>query len=83
MDQGDDYVITIHGHLDERWASHFPGFTVRRRGDTTTMRGFVVDQGALHGIIAQIRNLGIPLVQLRRVARLAEPTPDRSGRPDR
>ena len=32
----------------------------------TTLRGPVVDQAALHGVIVRIRDLGLPLLSVRR-----------------
>ena len=35
--------------------------------NTTTLTGAVPDQPALHGILAQIRDLGLPLLSLARL----------------
>src|SRR3712207_8254406 len=40
----------IQGHLDEHWSTWFGGLTLTREDDgTTTLRGVVIDQAALHG----------------------------------
>jgi hypothetical protein len=36
--------------------------------DTTLLAGVVADQAALHGILARIRDLGLPLLSVTRVA---------------
>jgi len=67
----DIYRIRVGGHLDDRWSGWLAGLAVQRRDDgTTVLVGPVVDQAALHGVIARIRDLGLPLLA---VNRLAEP----------
>ncbi len=59
------YEITVEGHLGARWEAWFDGLTIVRRDDgTTALRGSVVDQAALHGLIQRLRDLGIPLVSI-------------------
>ena len=42
---------------------------VQRQADgTTVLVGPVVDQAALHGVISRIRDLGVPLLSVRRPA---------------
>jgi hypothetical protein len=62
------YEIRIKGHLDHRWASWFDGLTLtlEDNGDTL-LTGPVVDQAALHGLLRKVRDLGMPLVSVRRV----------------
>jgi hypothetical protein len=59
------YEIRIKGHLDNRWAGWFEGLTITREdnGDTL-LRGAVVDQAALHGLLRKVRDLGLPLVSV-------------------
>ena len=62
------YEIRLKGHLDTRWADWFDGLTLTRCSDgTTTIRGPVVDQSALHGLLQRVRNLGLPLISVTRV----------------
>ena len=57
------YEIRIKGHLDDKWADWFEGLTITRADNgETLLRGTVVDQAALHGVIARIRDLGVPLL---------------------
>ena len=59
------YEIRVDGHLDDRWVAWFDGLTLTHEGDgTTTLRGPVVDQTALHGLLQRIRDLGLPLVSV-------------------
>ncbi len=64
----DTYRIRVSGHLDDRWSDWLGGLAIRREeGGTTMLVGPVVDQAALHGVIARIRDLGLPLLSVRRV----------------
>jgi hypothetical protein len=66
---GDDwYEIHLRGRLDQRWASWFDGMTVSTDADGTTLiRGPVADQAALHGLLARLRDLGLPLLSVTQV----------------
>jgi len=67
------YEIRLQGHLGPEWSEWFGGMRVilLDQGDTI-LTGPVVDQAALHGLLARVRDLGIPLVSVRRLG--AEPT---------
>ena len=63
------YEILVRGVLDARWSAWFDGLDVSGDPDagTTTIAGPVVDQAALHGLLAKVRDLGLPLVSVRRI----------------
>jgi len=62
------YEIRLLGHLGDRWATWFDGLSLTNEADgTTVIRGPVVDQAALHGVLQRLRDLGIPLLSLTRV----------------
>jgi len=62
------YEIRLRGHLDARWAAWFDGLTLTREGDGTTLiRGLVVDQAALHGLLQKVRDVGLPLISVKHV----------------
>lgn len=64
-DDAPKYELRIAGHLDERWSTWFDGLAVIHEDDgTTTLRGAVVDQAALHGLLARVRDLGATLISL-------------------
>jgi hypothetical protein len=64
----DWYEIHLRGRLDQRWASWFDGMTVSTDVDGTTLiRGPVADQAALHGLLARLRDLGLPLLSVTQV----------------
>jgi len=63
------YEIHLQGRLDPRWAAWFEGLTLTHEGDgTTRLRGPVVDQAALHGVLQRVRDLGLPLLAVAQVA---------------
>jgi hypothetical protein len=59
------HEIRVGGVLDDCWSSWFDGFTVTGGDGESVLRGPVVDQAALHGLLARIRDLGLPLVSVR------------------
>ena len=60
------YEIRVAGHLDDHWAATLDDLTLVRLDDgTTSLTGPVIDQAQLHGVLARIRDLGIPLLTLR------------------
>ena len=59
------YEIRLKGHLSSRWATRFDGMTLTSDSDgTTVLRGDVADQAALHGLLAKVRDAGLPLVSV-------------------
>lgn len=64
------YEIYLKGHLNARWKDWFDGLTISlEEGGNTRLTGHIADQAALHGLLAKIRDLGIPLISLMRVSR--------------
>ena len=62
------YQIRINGHLDNKWSDWFGGMTISlEENEETLVTGSVIDQAALHGILKQIRDLGLPLVSVIRI----------------
>ncbi len=63
------YEIRFQGHLSLRRAQMFEGLEmVQEPGGDTVLTGPVLDQAALHGILARIRDLGVPLLSVRRLS---------------
>ncbi|MGY1806952.1 hypothetical protein ACI8AF_06235 [Blastococcus sp. SYSU D00669] len=62
------YEIRLTGQLDRRWAAWFDGLTLTPADDgTTSLRGPLADQAALHGVLQKVRDLGLPLLAVTRL----------------
>ena len=62
------YEIRVEGILDARWSAWFDGLRVSSDASgTTTIAGPVRDQAALHGLLGKVRDLGLPLIAVRRI----------------
>ena len=67
-DQRATYAIRVSGSLDDKWSDWFDEFTITPQPDgETLLTGPVVDQAALYGLLAKIRDLGLPLLLVQRV----------------
>jgi len=68
------YEIRFQGHLDDRWVAVFDGLSLQPRPDgTSVLHGRVADQAALHGVLARLRDLGLPLLSVTLDAGAAHP----------
>jgi hypothetical protein len=54
--------IRVKGRIDERWSEWLDDLTITHTDqDETVLTGSIVDQAALYGLIAKLRDLGLPL----------------------
>ncbi|MBN1137868.1 MAG: hypothetical protein JXM73_14865 [Anaerolineae bacterium] len=61
------YQIRVKGNLDQRWSDWFDGFEITPQEDgETLLTGPAADQAALHGLLNKIRDLGLPLLLVKR-----------------
>jgi len=70
FDRPSMYQIRVKGTLDSRWSAHFDGLTITAGADAddeTVLSGLVADQAALHGLLARIRDLDLPLLAVKRL----------------
>ena len=68
------FQIKIKGFLDDKWADWFDGFTITHNiEDETILIGPVSDQGALHIMLAKIRDLRLPLISIKMLPSEREP----------
>jgi len=62
------YELRVEGHLDEHWSTWFGGMALSHEVDgTTALRGLVTDQAALHGLLAQVRDIGATLISVKSI----------------
>ena len=60
--------ITIKKRIDFNWSEWFEGMTIQHTDQgETILTGTVADQAALYGLLAKLRNLGLPLVSVNSV----------------
>jgi hypothetical protein len=68
-----EYVIKVRSHLDDKKRYWFEGMTMTTGYDEegrpiTTFTGPLADQAALHGVLAKIRDMNLPLISVSRVS---------------
>jgi hypothetical protein len=64
-DEAVAYKIKLRGHLAQRWSDWLGGLEISHDAQgCSLLTGVVPDQAALHGILAQIRDLGLPLISI-------------------
>lgn len=62
------YEIRVQGYLGENTAVWFDGFNLERTPEgETVLRGAVIDQSALHGVLNRISDLGLTLTLVRQM----------------
>jgi hypothetical protein len=68
-----DYELRISGHLGSQTAAWFEDMILTVNEETnppqTIIRGYIVDQAALYGLINRARDLGLTLLSVQRVDR--------------
>jgi len=71
------YQIRIEGELGQDWADWFGGPSISRQEDgVTLLTCAVADQAALHGVLRQLRDLGLPLLSVNRIDDGVETKPE-------
>ena len=62
------YEIRVKGRVDVDWVSWFSGVTITNVGeDEILLSGELPDQSALHGLLAQIRDLNLTLISVQQI----------------
>jgi hypothetical protein len=62
------YEITVRGRLSATLMAAFDGLTATPSAANTVLRGQIVDQAALYGVLERIESLGLELLDVRRSA---------------
>jgi hypothetical protein len=63
------YCICVKGYLGPEWSEWFDGLTITHdENGNTLLTGSIVDQAALYGILNTIRDLGMTLISVSRIA---------------
>ena len=62
------YHIKVRGNLEIKWSEWFDGFSITIQANAeTVLTGEVADQSALHGLLAKVRDLSLPLLEVKRL----------------
>ena len=64
------YEIRVAGYLSDNWLGRFEGLSMRYEPKGETALTGDLDQAALHGVLIRIRDLGLKLISVNRVAQL-------------
>jgi hypothetical protein len=70
------YSIRIRGHLGAVSLAAFPQMVSQRRGRDSILTGVLEDQSALFGVLGEIENLALELIELRRIVPCESPEMD-------
>ncbi|MBN1937415.1 MAG: hypothetical protein JW934_22350 [Anaerolineae bacterium] len=62
------YQIRVQGVISGQWAEWFGLEIMPLANGEMLLSGLVNDQAALHGILAKIRDLNLPLISVTRIA---------------
>ena len=68
------YQVRIESHVSLDWSALFDEVNVQHTDDgQTVLSGALPDQTALHGVLMHIRDLGLTLVEVKRIEHSIEP----------
>ena len=60
--------IRVKGRIDKRWSEWLDDLTITHTDqDETVLAGPILDQAAMYGLIAKLRDLGLPLLAVNSV----------------
>ena len=66
--RSDWYEFRVEGHLAPSWSEWFDGLTIANLDNgEALLTGPVVDQAALHGLLAKVRDLNLSLISVNRI----------------
>jgi RimJ/RimL family protein N-acetyltransferase len=64
--EAETYEIQVRGHLDHHWATWLGAADLHHNSDgTTSIRTAPIDQSQLHGLLAQLRDIGAAVTMLK------------------
>jgi hypothetical protein len=61
------YEIRVEGELADNWSDWFEGLEIRAElNGETSLRGVLIDQAALFGVLSRIHSLNLVLISVQR-----------------
>jgi hypothetical protein len=67
MNAPEMYEICVAGHLSTNWSARFEGMSIQHQPEGETALSGLLDQAALHGVLARIRDMGLKLNSVNRI----------------
>ena len=64
---GGSYEIVVDAGPHGEWSAWFDEFAMTSDDGTTRLEGTIPDQAALHGVLARLRDLDIPILSVSRL----------------
>ncbi len=61
------YELRVRGQVGPTIVASFDGWESETSADATVLRGPVRDQSELHGLIDRVQDLGLELIEVRRL----------------
>ena len=61
------YEIRLKGTLDKEWSDWFEGMVISHKDGMTILKGKVVDQAALRGILTRIWDLNRAVISVNQI----------------
>ena len=71
---GTVYRIVVQSELSDRYAVAFEGMEMQTKHGETILKGEVIDQPHLYGILSRINGLGLKLVSVQVLPEVANPS---------
>ena len=65
MNEPEVYEIRVAGHLGKHWEARFEPLCLEHDPNGETVLTGMLDQAALHGVLLQIRNLGLKIISVK------------------
>ena len=63
------YEIRVEGHLSDHWSQWFEGLAIcKQPNGETVLRGVLIDQAALFGVLSSIHDLNLNLISVSRLS---------------
>jgi hypothetical protein len=61
------YEIKLQGRLDEDWSDWLAGMSIFYKRDVTVLRGYIIDQAALRGILTKIWDMNRTVISVKEI----------------
>jgi hypothetical protein len=65
MNEPEAYEIRFAGHLSKHWEARFEPLCLEHDPNGETVLSGMLDQAALHGVLLQIRTLGLKIISVQ------------------